>query len=171
MDVSRATMERIKSQDPSQIMEGISIFASKSRDEISARFAALQETVGSYSKVDVTHHVVAHVVDSVRPQSLAVSINQGSNAFQEAFSGYAKFLTEMLPMERINEVLTSTFDVSAKLDQLKTIRIQDISPGKSIQDLAEFSDLSGAFETLKRHVASVLEPVAHAVTSLAQRTA
>lgn len=166
LDVSQSTMNKFTSHDPSQIMEGLSDLASKSRDEISARFAAFQATMESYSKVDITHHVVNHMVDSVRPANLAGSLSEGSNAFQQAVATYTQTVKDLIPMERIHELLASTFDVSAKLDQLKAIRVQDISPGKSIQDLAEFSDLSGAFETLRHRVASILEPVAQAVASL-----
>lgn len=159
-------MEKLTFQDPSQFMEGLSDWACKSRDELSARFTAFQATVDSYSRVDVTHQAVAHMVDSMRPKYLAESISEGSNAFQQAIAGYTQSVRDMIPLGRIHELLVSTFDVSAKMDQLKAIQIQDISPGKTIQDLAEFSDLSGAFETLKQRVTSVLEPVAHAVAAL-----
>lgn len=166
LDVSRAAMDKFPSPDPTQIMAGLSNFAYKSRDEISARFAAFSATVDSYSRVDITNHVVSHMVDSMSPKNLAGSISEGSNAFQQAVADYTQSVKDMIPMDRIHELLASTFDVSAKLDQLKAIRIQDISPGKTVQDLTEFSALSGAFETLKARVASVLEPVAHAVASL-----
>ncbi|CAK51429.1 hypothetical protein, conserved [Eimeria tenella] len=166
LDASRSTLDKFTSQNPQQIMEGLSDLASKSRDELSARFVALQATVESYSKVDITNHVVSHVVDSVRPKNLAESLSEGSSSIQETVAGYTKSVKDMLPMDRIYELLASTFDVSAKLDQLKAIRIQDISPGKTIQDLTEFSDLSGAYETLRQRVRSVLEPVVHAVASM-----
>ncbi|CDI85186.1 hypothetical protein, conserved [Eimeria praecox] len=167
LDASRNTMDKITSQNPQQIMEGLSDLAAKSRDEISARFTALQATMESYSKVDITNHVVSHMVDSVRPKNLAESLTEGGTSIQEAVSGYTKTVQGMMPpMDRIYELIASTFDVSAKMDQLKAIRIQDISPGKTIQDLAEFSDLSGAFETLRQRVTSVLEPVVHAVASM-----
>ncbi|KAL8275618.1 hypothetical protein Esti_000569 [Eimeria stiedai] len=165
-DTSRSTMDKFTSQDPAQIMEGLSSLASKSRDEISTRFAALQATMESYSKVDITHNVVNHMVDSMRPKTLVDSLSESSSSLQEAVSGYTRTMKDMIPMDRIHDLLASTFDVSAKMDQLKAIRIQDISPGKTIQDLAEYSDLSGAFESLRMRVVSVLEPVAHAFASL-----
>ncbi|KAL8424467.1 hypothetical protein Efla_005023 [Eimeria flavescens] len=137
-------MDKFTSQDPTQIMEGLSNLASKSRDEISSRFAAFQTTMESYSKVDITQNVVSHVVDSMRPKTIVETLNESSSSMQDALSGYTQTVKDMIPMDRIHELLASTFDVSAKMDQLKAIRIQDISPGKSIQDLAEYTDLSGA---------------------------
>lgn len=162
MAVSQNTMDKFTSQDPSQIIEGLADLAHKSRDQISAGFSSLQAKMESYSKVDITHLVVANVVDSMHPKKLVDSISERKADFQHSIAS----CMEMMSVERIHELLASTFDVSAKLEQLKAIRVQDITPGKTIQDLAEFSDLSGAFETLKQCVASVLEPITQAVGAL-----
>ncbi|OEH75579.1 hypothetical protein cyc_00719 [Cyclospora cayetanensis] len=72
----------------------------------------------------------------------------------------------MLPVKRIHDALASTFDVSAQLHQLKSMCIQDITPGTTTRNETEFSDFFGAFQTFKWHVTLVWEPFAQAVAGV-----